>query len=68
MYAAGAFAVLTALKRSLGEHVYLLKEVLLVSTGFALYTNSIESLTALKSHTDIITKTISNCKIERQAF
>lgn len=65
--AAGSFAVLTALKRSLREHAYLLKEVLSVSIGFALCTNSIESLTALESHTDIMTEAISNYKIERQA-
>ena len=65
--AAGAFAVLTALKRSLGEHAHLLKEVLLVNTGFALCTDSMESLTALESHTVIMTKAIGNCKIERQA-
>ena len=65
--AAGAFAVLTALKRSLGEYAPLLKEVLSVSTGFALCTDSMESLTALESHTNIMTKTIGNCKIERQA-
>ena len=65
--AAGAFAVFTALKRSLGEHAPLLKEVLSVRTGFALCTDSMESLTALESHTDTMTKTISNCKIKRQA-
>ena len=65
--AAGAFAVLTALKRSLGEHAHLLKEVLSVSTGFALCADSMESLTALESHTDTMTNTINNCKIERQA-
>src|SRR5208282_3950494 len=57
--AMGAFAVFTTLKRSLRKHAHLLKEVLLVCTRFALCTNSIESLTALKSHTNIITKTIS---------
>jgi hypothetical protein len=65
--AAGAFAVLTALKRSLREHAHLLKEVLSVSTGFALCSDSMESLTALELHTDIMTKSIGNCKIERQA-
>ena len=68
MCTAGAFAVLTALKRSLGEHAHYLKEVLLVSTGFALCTNSTESLAALESHIDVMTETIGNCKIERQAL
>jgi hypothetical protein len=63
----GAFVVLMALKRSLREHAHLLKEVLSVSIGFALYTNSMESLMALESHTNIMTNTINNCKIERQA-
>ncbi|THV52689.1 hypothetical protein BGAL_0072g00250 [Botrytis galanthina] len=38
---AGSFAVLTALKRKLGEHSSLLKEVQATNTGFALCTNSI---------------------------
>jgi hypothetical protein len=63
--AMGAFAVLTALKRGLGVHAHLLKEVLSVSMGFALCTNSMESLTALESYTDIMTEMIGNYKIER---
>jgi hypothetical protein len=64
----GAFVVLIALKRSLREHTHLLKEVLSVNMGFALCTNSMESLTALESHTNIMTKAIGNYKIERQAL
>jgi len=62
-----SFVVLTALKRCFKEYVYLLREVLLVSIRFALYTNFIKLLIALKLYTNIIAKTISNCKIEKQA-
>jgi hypothetical protein len=64
--AAGSFAILSGLKNSLGTHAHLLKEVLAVNSGFALCTDSIESLQALETHTEIIIKTITNCKVERQ--
>lgn len=63
---AGSFAVLTALKRQLGTHSSLLKEVQATKTGFALCTNSDTDLTALEKHSDIITNTIQDCTIEKQ--
>ena len=43
-----------ALKSTLGAYIYLLKEVLEVPLGFALYTNSLEALTALEKHSNLI--------------
>ncbi|KAF7893823.1 hypothetical protein EAF00_007337 [Botryotinia globosa] len=63
---AGSFAVLTAFKRKLGEHSSLLKEVQAINTGFVLCTNSITKLTALEKHSDMMTNTIQDCKIEIQ--
>jgi hypothetical protein len=65
--AAGSFALLTGLKNTLGEQAHLLKEVLAINSGFALCTDSIESLAALEQYTEKMTKGITNCKIERQA-
>jgi len=42
--AASSFTILLSLKNSLKTHAYLLKEVLKVNLGFALYINLIESL------------------------
>lgn len=64
--AAGSFALLTGLKTSLGANAHLLKEVLEVPSGFALCTNSIEALATLEKHSDLLSTTISNCKVERQ--
>ena len=61
---AGSFAVLTALKRRLGENAKLLKEVQAVKTGFALCTGSLAERTALEKHSDTIEALIQNCKIE----
>jgi hypothetical protein len=63
---AGAYALCVALKEGLGEQATLLKEVQRVNTGFALYIDSLEDLVALEKFTDIITRLIGECIIERQ--
>jgi hypothetical protein len=65
--AAGSFALQIGLKNTLGKHAHLLKEVLSTNSGFALCTDSIESLTALELHTEELAKTVGDCRIERQA-
>jgi hypothetical protein len=51
---AGSFILLMALKSTLRAHVHLLKEVLEVPLGFALYTNSLEALIALEKYSNLI--------------
>jgi hypothetical protein len=63
---AGSFALLTALKSTLGAHAHLLKEALEVPSGFALCTDSLEALTALEKHSDLIAATVEDCQVERQ--
>jgi len=46
----GAYAVLTALKKHLGDKAHLLKEVQAVKTGFALCTDSLDDLDSLYEH------------------
>jgi hypothetical protein len=45
--ATGSFALLTALKQALGTNAPLLKEVLVIPSGYTLYTSSLKDLTAL---------------------
>jgi hypothetical protein len=56
----GSFALLTALKSTLGAHAHLLKEVLEVPLGFALYTNSLEALIALEKYSNLIAASIKD--------
>jgi hypothetical protein len=51
---AGSFILLIALKSTLRTHVYLLKEVLEVPLGFALYINSLEALITLEKYSNLI--------------
>jgi hypothetical protein len=43
-----------ALKSTLRAHAHLLKEVLEVLSGFALYTNSLKALIALEKYSNLI--------------
>jgi hypothetical protein len=64
---AGAFAILLALKSCLGDNATPLKEVQTIKSGYALCTDSLEDLAALEKSTDLITRSIGNCTVERQA-
>ena len=64
--AAGLFTILSSLKNSPDTHAQLLKEVLAVNLGYALYIDLIDLLQALELYTKTIIKTITNCKVEQQ--
>jgi hypothetical protein len=64
--AAGGYAILCALKKELGEHAPLLKEVQAVRSGYALCTDSLADLSSLEIHSECIIQLIGNCKLERQ--
>jgi hypothetical protein len=63
--AAGSFALFTALKQALGTDAPLLKEVLAIPSGYALYTSSLKDLATLIQHIALISNKISNCRVER---
>jgi len=65
VWTAGSFAILSFIKRRLGENTYLLKEVQAIKTGFALCTDSLAGLMALKEHINSLIDSISNCTIKR---
>jgi hypothetical protein len=62
----GAYAVLTALKKQLGDRAHLLKEVQAVKTGFALCTDSLDDLDSLYEHASEIEQKIGHCTVEKQ--
>src|SRR6202043_1981155 len=57
---AGLYLILAALKRTLQEDAYLLKEVQETATGFALCTKSANTLAQLETHTTVLTQVITN--------
>lgn len=63
---AGPFAVLSRLKNALGQDASILREVLEVKSGFALCTDSIEGLTALKRRSVEISQVFAGCTVETQ--
>jgi len=62
----GPFAVLTALRNTLGTDAKLLREVQTVNSGYALCTGSIEARLALESKIPLLESLFTDCKIERQ--
>lgn len=64
--AAGAYAMLTALKHNLKEDAHLIKEVQETKSGFALCTRSVKALETLEKHSSTFANLITDCKIEKQ--
>lgn len=62
----GAYAVLTTLKKHLGDKAHLLKEVQAVKSGFALCTDSSNDLDSLYEYAREIEQKIGHCTVEKQ--